>query len=105
MADKKREDIITHLQVIHTWASFAVEKGLSFDSLAEIGNIAKWTEEALEVLKESDRDAILRILGGCSRMKGHWQTMPDDEGGTDLVIRDFSDSVTMVFDKDGHLIA
>lgn len=50
----RREDIISHLQIIHTWASFAVEHEMSL-SLMNLDHIAQWSLDAVEMLKEDER--------------------------------------------------
>lgn len=50
MAD--RETVITHLQIIHTWAEFARERDLQFFTAKHLEDIAKWADDALELLKE-----------------------------------------------------
>lgn len=50
MAD--RNEVITHLEIMHTWAAFALEKDLDFFEPAHIGKMAKWTMDAIELLKE-----------------------------------------------------
>ena len=47
-----RESVITHLQIIHTWAEFARERDLQFFTPKHLENIAEWTDDALELLKE-----------------------------------------------------
>ena len=56
MPDK--ETVITHLQIIHTWASFARERDLQFFTAKHLENIAEWTDDALELLKE--QKAVVR---------------------------------------------
>lgn len=50
MADK--ELVITHLQIIHTWAEFARERDLQFFTKKHLEDIAQWSEDALALLKE-----------------------------------------------------
>jgi hypothetical protein len=50
MAD--RETIITHLMIIHTWASFARERDLQFFTEKHLEDITQWTDDALKLLKE-----------------------------------------------------
>ncbi len=47
-----RETVITHLQIIHTWASFARERDLQFFTAKHLEDIAQWTADALALLKE-----------------------------------------------------
>lgn len=49
-----RETVITHLQIIHTWASFARERDLQFFSAKHLEDIAQWTADALALLKEQE---------------------------------------------------
>jgi hypothetical protein len=49
-----REKVITHLQIIHTWASFARERDLQFFTAKHLEDIAQWTDDALELLKEQE---------------------------------------------------
>lgn len=66
-------------------------------------------KEVREQLRESDLNAIKRILSGCKSMKGHWDLHEDEtESGKaiyDITIRDFSDCVTLCFDENGRLMA
>ena len=48
-----RNDVITHLQIIHTWAAFAHKKGMLL-GMPEICDIEKWTMDALELLKDGE---------------------------------------------------
>ena len=50
MADK--ELVITHLQIIHTWADFARERDLQFFTKKHLKDIAQWSEDAINLLKE-----------------------------------------------------
>ena len=47
-----REMVITHLQIIHTWAEFARERDLQFFTAKHLEDIAKWSDDAIELLKE-----------------------------------------------------
>lgn len=49
-----RETVITHLQIIHTWASFARERDLQFFTAKHLDDIAQWTADALTLLKEQE---------------------------------------------------
>ena len=46
-----RESVITHLQIIHTWAKFARERDLQFFTAKHLEDIAQWADDALELLK------------------------------------------------------
>ena len=47
-----RETVITHLQIIRTWAKFAREHDLQFFTAKHLEDIAKWTDDAIELMKE-----------------------------------------------------
>ena len=46
-----RDTVETHLMIIRTWASFALEKDHNFFEPAHLRDIARWMDEALELLK------------------------------------------------------
>lgn len=52
MADM--ETVKTHLQIIHTWAKFARERDLQFFTPKHLEDIAEWTDDAINLLKEKD---------------------------------------------------
>lgn len=47
-----RETVITHLQIIHTWASFARERNLQFFTAKHLEDIAQWAYDAITLLGE-----------------------------------------------------
>ena len=47
-----RENVITHLQIINTWAAFARERDLQFFTAKHLDDIVSWTDDALALLKE-----------------------------------------------------
>ena len=49
-----RDTVETHLMIIRTWASFALEKDHNFFEPAHLRDIARWMDDALELLKEQD---------------------------------------------------
>ena len=49
-----RETVITHLQIIHTWASFARERDLQFFTEKHMDSIIAWTDETIALLKEQE---------------------------------------------------
>ena len=53
MAD--RETVITHLQLIHTWAASARKCDLQFFTAKHLEDIAQWIDDALELLKEQQK--------------------------------------------------
>lgn len=56
-----RESVITHLQIIHTWAEFARERDLQFFTAKHLEDIAKWSDDAIELLKEQ-QEQIDKLL-------------------------------------------
>ena len=46
------ESVITHLQIIHTWAEFARERDLQFFTPKHLEDIAQWSDDAIELLKD-----------------------------------------------------
>ena len=52
MAEK--ELVITHLQIIHTWSEFARERDLQFFTKKHLEDIAQWSEDAINLLKEKE---------------------------------------------------
>lgn len=53
-----REKVITDLQIIHTWAEFALEKDLNFFEKPHIQDIKEWTEDAITLLQKQDAEWI-----------------------------------------------
>lgn len=53
----KKDDVISHLQIMHTWASFAHERGKLL-GLPEICSIEEWTADALAMLKEQKAEIL-----------------------------------------------
>ena len=56
-----RESVISHLQIIHTWAEFARERDLQFFTEKHLENMAAWADEAIAMLKEQ-QEIIDRLL-------------------------------------------
>ena len=48
------ETVITHLQIIHTWAEFARERDLQFFTAKHLEEIAQWSADAIALLKEQE---------------------------------------------------
>ena len=55
-----RGKVISHLQIIHTWAEFALERDLQFFTEKHLEEIAQWTDDVLKLLKE--QESILNRL-------------------------------------------
>ena len=49
-----KETVITHLQIIHTWAEFARERDLQFFTAKYLEDIAQWADDAISLLKEPE---------------------------------------------------
>ena len=60
------DDIISHLQIMHTWAKFALEKDQNFFNDSHMKSIAKWTVETIAVLKgqENEIENLKTLLWG-----------------------------------------
>ena len=48
---RKSEEILRHMAIIHTWASFADERGELMNPL-QIRDTAKWSKEIYDLVKE-----------------------------------------------------
>ena len=48
------ETVITHLQIIHTWAKFARERDLQFFTPKHLDDIAQWSYDAISMLQEQE---------------------------------------------------
>ena len=49
-----RKSVISRLQIMHTWATFALEKDPSFFNEDHFKSIVEWTDNAIDLLKEPD---------------------------------------------------
>ena len=59
-----RDDVISHLQIMHTWAEFALEKDQNFFNDSHMKSIAEWTMETIAVLKEQEKKIKKYEKGG-----------------------------------------
>lgn len=50
------ELIITHLQIIHTWADYAREHDLHFITTKHLEDIVQWADDAIVLLKEQEAE-------------------------------------------------
>lgn len=57
-----RETVITHLQIIRTWAKFARERDLQFFTAKHLEDIAQWADDAIALLKEDCHNCKLECL-------------------------------------------
>ena len=46
------ETVITHLQIIHTWALFARERNLNFFTAKHLEDIAQWADDTIGLLQD-----------------------------------------------------
>ena len=53
-----RETVITHLQIIHTWAEFARERDLQFFTPKHLEDIAQWSDDAIALLKKKETQKL-----------------------------------------------
>ena len=58
-----KETVITHLQIIHTWAEFARERDLQFFTAKHLEDIAQWSDDALNLLKEQKAVEPKKVKG------------------------------------------
>ena len=49
-----RDDVIGHLQIMHTWATFALENDRDFFNAGHMKSIAEWTSDAIALLKDQE---------------------------------------------------
>lgn len=88
-----RETVITHLQIIHTWAEFARERDLQFFTAKHLEDIAQWSDDALNLLKEQGWNVLTEDADGVIH------GLPGDDGqylmtdGKDIWIDDYVDGV------------
>ena len=51
-----KESVTTHLQIVHTWASFARERDLNFFTAKHLEKITDWMDDALALLKKQQQE-------------------------------------------------
>jgi len=51
-----RDTVETHLMIIKTWAAFALKKDTNFFEPAHLRDIVRWMDDALELLKEQQKE-------------------------------------------------
>lgn len=54
-----KENVITHLQIIRTWAAFAREYDLQFFTAKHLEDIVAWTDDAIDLLKKQGKQKFL----------------------------------------------
>ena len=68
-----QETVITHLQIIHTWASFARKRDLQFFTAKHLEDIAQWSADAIALLKQQDAEVEYCDRCGRVRLKSKWE--------------------------------
>ena len=66
-SEKRKGDgqVKTHLQIINTWASFALKNDTNFFTPAHMRDIARWTDDAIDLINEQEeRIAIMEEGNG-----------------------------------------
>ena len=53
-----RESVITHLQIIRTWAAFARERDLQFFTKRHLEDIAQWSDDGIALLKGQEAKLV-----------------------------------------------
>lgn len=48
------EKVITDLQIIHTWASFASERDINFFNEKHMKDLMEWTDDAIALIKQQE---------------------------------------------------
>ena len=67
-----RETVITHLQIIHTWASYARERDLQFFTPKHLEDIAQWADDAISLLKEQEAVVLCKDCKNLGYTNSHW---------------------------------
>ena len=73
-----RESVVSHLQIMHTWAAFALKKDMDFFEEAHIKNIAEWTMDAIVLLKEPVKPSRIGNMLKCGKCGAHVGIYGDD---------------------------
>ena len=56
MNDREKERVEVHLQIMHSWAIFAVENDSLFFEMAHLKKISAWTKEALKLIADQKQE-------------------------------------------------
>lgn len=65
----KKAEVISHLQIIHTWAEFAFEYDLQFFTPKHLEKITQWVDDALKLLKKKGESIPVSWLE--EKLEGH----------------------------------
>ena len=83
-----RETIITHLQIIHTWAEFARERDLQFFTAKHLEHIAQWSADVIALLKEDCHNCKLEcLLQKYDELKEKYDALLKEQEETELCDR------------------
>lgn len=101
MADM--DSVETHLMIIKTWASFALEKDINFFEPAHFRDVVQWVGDALALLKEQEKlvdvDALREKLGlakDCAKCKQNTRTCQYD---SHFSLMDFCERLDMAIEE------
>ena len=72
MRESKTNKMINNMKILHTWASFALEKDLHFFEEAHFRNIMEWSQEMIDMLEASkpvrpEKGGYMGRAWGCGR--------------------------------------
>lgn len=76
-----RKEVISHLQIMHTWAEFALEKGVELFDAKHLESIVEWTEEALDLLKQFEPHVITEEDFKSADQYGYLPSWCEERGG------------------------
>ena len=97
-----RESVITHLQIIHTWAEFARERDLQFFTAKHLEDIAQWSDDAIALLKEQEEQ--IKTLHIAQNVIADYLIQPEIVRCKDCVNKEcFGRDGKIVCDLDGFL--
>ena len=65
-----REKVISHLQILRTWASFAETRDIIFFTSKHFSDMAIWIDDTIAILKEQE-EKIRQLRLALNIMKGN----------------------------------
>ena len=77
----EKENVITHLQIMNAWASFALDHDVNFFNEKHLEDIVEWTDEVLTFIKEQDDNFL------------YWSDKYDEIGKQYTKVRDERDAL------------
>ena len=54
--ERRREEVVKHLGIIHTWAEYAVEHRTLFMDLKHMRCLLDWSKEAIDLIKKQQAE-------------------------------------------------